>query len=104
MILALAAILMHPTGIGDEAWEHLRAQIELAPQAVATFIERRTGCNHWDGEAGSSYSEREEQVQSERRKLRCDHIQSDAHRLEHRYRGRPEILRLLHDTADLDPW
>jgi len=104
VILALAFMLMQQSALDDESWERLKARIELAPQEVATFIERRTGCNHWNGETGGGFREREEQVQSERRKLRCDYIVSDTQRLRRKYRRRADVLKLIADTADLEPW
>lgn len=59
MMFAITLLAARPTPAEDEAWDHLKTRIELAPQEVATFIERRTGCNHFDGEAGSDYPERE---------------------------------------------
>ena len=97
-------MLMQQSAADDESWQRLKARIELAPRDVTTFIERRTGCNHWDGEAGGPFREREEQVQSERRKLRCDYIQSDAQKVGRKYRNRPDLLKLIAETADLEPW
>jgi hypothetical protein len=104
MILALAFMLVQQSASDEESWERLKARIELAPQDVATFIERRTDCYHWNGEAGGGFREREEQVQSERRRLRCDYIASDTQKLRHKYRGRADVLELIADTADLEPW
>jgi hypothetical protein len=88
----------------DEAWLRLKDRIESARQPVATFIERRTGCNHWDGEVGSSEPAREEQVQQARKELRCDKIDADERALRMKYQIRSDVLRLLDDTRDLEPW
>ena len=104
VIFALALILMQQPPAEDESWERLRQRIELAPQDVATFIERRTGCHHWDGEVGGGDRDREQQVQSERRKLGCDHIGSDTQALQAKYQRRPDVLQLISETADLEPW
>ena len=87
----------------DEAWLRLKSRIELAPQEIATFIERRTGCNHFDGEVGSDYPEREKQVQAARKELRCDDIEADTAGLQHKYRNNPDVLKLLAETEHLMP-
>lgn len=88
----------------DDGWEHLRARIELAPQDVATFIERRTGCNHFEVEVGSGYPGRERMIQDERKKLRCDEIDADGQVLLKKYGKQPDVSQLLEDTKDLLPW
>ena len=103
LLVTVAALGLVQTS-DDEAWLRLKARIESAPQPVATFIERRTGCNHWDGEVGSDEPAREEQVQRARKELRCDQLELDERALRLKYRMRAEVLRLLDDTKDLEPW
>ena len=93
-----------PPAADDERWEQLKDRIESAPVDVATFIERRTGCNHFDGEVGSEYPERERMIQDERKKLRCDEIGADERALRKEHRRSPEVLLLLDDTKHLLPW
>lgn len=103
MLLAFLLFAAQTTA-DDDRWEQLKARIELAPREVATFIERRTGCNHFDGEVGSGYPERERMVQDERKKLRCDEIASDERALRKKHHESPEVLTLLCDTKNLLPW
>jgi hypothetical protein len=75
----------------------------MAPQEVATFIERRAGCNHFSGE--ESYDrQRAEEIGRALRKLRCTDIESDERALRQIYHSRPIILQLLDDTRDLLGW
>ena len=104
MIIVASLLLAQPSAAEDEAWQVLKARIESAPQDIATFIERRTGCNHFDGEAGSGYAEREKQVQAARTELRCDDIETDTRALEDKYGKQPALLQLLEETEDLLPW
>jgi len=103
-LIILTTALLLATLADDDAWDKLRTRIESAPQEVATFIERRTGCNHFDGEAGSDYPERERQIQNVRRELRCDEIDVDERALRVTHRDKSEVLQLLDDTKDLMPW
>jgi hypothetical protein len=104
MLLAIMAAMTFAQAGDDEAWLKLKARIERAPQPIATFIERRTGCNHWDGEAGSDEPAREEQVQRARKDLRCNHLEADELELRTKYRMQADVLKLLDDTKDLMPW
>jgi len=86
------------------AWEQLKARIEVAPRDVATFIERRTGCNYLAGEVGSDFAERERWLEGQQKKLRCDEIGANEQALEKKYRKNPDVAQLLQDTKDLLPW
>ena len=87
----------------EEAWAALRIRIESAPQAVATFIERRAGCNHFLGEEPYD-PERAAQLRKALRELRCGRVERDQRRLIRTYRNRPDVVRLLKDTEDLLGW
>ena len=102
-MLALLVLLAAQTTPNDEHWEQLKTRIRLAPHDVATFIERRTGCNHFDGEVGSGYPERERKVQDERKRLRCDQIEVDGQSLRKKYRDKSAVLRPLKQTEHLLP-
>src|SRR6266576_1526355 len=102
-MLAAILFLTAQSPADDYQWEQLKARIESAPQDIATFIERRTGCNHWDGEVNGSGDGRDQMVQKERRKLRCDQIDRDERMLRNQHRKSPGVLRLLDDTKDLPP-
>lgn len=88
----------------DAAWEQLKARIELAPQDVATFIERRTGCNYLAGETGGHFAERERWLEGQQKKLQCDEIGANEQALQEKYRKNPQVAKLLQDTKDLLPW
>lgn len=100
MIWAALLAAAQPPGMTDEAWEVLRARIESAPQAVATFIERRTTCNdiRRDPHRDPALAAR---LQSQ---YRCASVAADGQALYRAYRARPQILRLLRDTENLRGW
>lgn len=102
-MITVLVLLVAQTTPRDEHWEQLKTRIQLAPHDVATFIERRTGCNHFNGEVGSSYPERERMVQDERKRLRCDQIEVDEQALRKKHRGKPAVVRLLKQTEHLLP-
>jgi hypothetical protein len=102
LLTIMAAGTLAP--VDDEAWLILKDRIERAPQPVATFIERRTGCNHWNGKGGGGEPGREKQIERARKQLGCDQIDTDERSLRKRYRNLPDVLQLLNDTEDLMPW
>ena len=104
MTSVMLLLLAQPSPAEDQAWERLKARIESAPQEIATFVERRAGCNHFDGEVGSEYPERERQVQQARQELRCNNIESDTRAIQRKYKNTPDVLKLLDDTEHLRPW
>ena len=104
MIASLMFLLLLQMPAEDEAWQKLKSRIELAPQDVATFIERRTGCNHFEGEVGGEYPEREAQLQSVLGELRCNDLEADARRLARKYKAQPRIVQLLAETEELMLW
>jgi hypothetical protein len=102
-MLILAAALLLDVQDNDVTFSALRIRIESAPQGVATFIERRTGCQHFWGEV-SGNPERDAQVHEALEELRCDDIEADERTLRKAHQGKPEVLKLLDDTTDLMPW
>jgi hypothetical protein len=100
----MAAYLARGGTPDEETWESLRARIETSPQEVATFIERRTGCNHFWGEVGSGNAEREQQIGDALGELRCAELEADEDALRDAHHDEPEVLKLLDDTKDLLPW
>jgi hypothetical protein len=103
ILVALALAFFQPGEGEDEAWQALRIRIESAPQEVATFIERRAGCNHFLGE--DAYDrERATEIRNALRELRCDRIARDERALRQTYGAQPVILRLLTDTETLNGW
>ena len=103
-MLAAILFLAAQTPADDDGWEKLRARVETAPQDVATFIQRRTACNHWDGEVNGTGDGRDKMVQKERKKLRCDEVDRDEEMLRKVHRKSPALLKLLDDTKNLPPW
>jgi hypothetical protein len=91
------------SGVEPSAGDDLRARIDRSPQDVATFIDRRIGCNHWGGEGGTEYPERERQVRHALAALRCDRIDQDDRALRMKYRRKPQVLELLRETESLLP-
>jgi hypothetical protein len=82
----------------------LPSRIDRAPRDVVSFIERRVGCNHWEGEVfPDAFAPRQREVQDMLRTNRCNWVARDARRLEAKYRDNAVVLSLLNDTADLLP-
>ena len=80
-----------------------RTRVEGAPRKIAAFIERRAYCNHFLGE--EPYDEaRAAELEKAIRELRCKQIDRDERNLSRAYRNRPEIMRLLAETADAPGW
>jgi hypothetical protein len=104
MLAAALLLLAAHAPADDRRWEALMARIEAAPADVSAFVERRAGCNHFDGEVGSEYAEREKMVQDARTKLRCDDLDADEASLRRAHRASAELLRLLDETKHLMPW
>lgn len=100
----IAALLLLTASTAELEWDALRQRIERAPPPVSAFIERRAGCNHFWGEAGSSYPEREARIQATLKELRCDRLQADERALRQRYRRQPKVVRLLIETREIGPW
>jgi hypothetical protein len=103
MLTAILLMAAQPTADGD-GWAQVRAAIKSVPKDVAIFIERRTACNHWDGEVGSDYAERERTIQGERKKLGCNYIDSGERALRKAHRNSPGVLKLLDDTREMPPF
>jgi hypothetical protein len=103
-MFAVFLLVMAQTAAEDARWEQLRDRIEASPQPVATFIERRTACNYWDGEVNGTGDGRDQSIQMERKKLRCDEVERDERMLRKKHRKHPAVLKLLDDTKELDPW
>ncbi len=104
MLAAILFLAAQSPADNDHRWEQLKARIETAPQRIATFIERRTGCNYWDGEFNGTGDGRDQTIQRERKKLRCDEIERDELMLRKSHRKDPSVLKLLDDTKELGPW
>jgi len=103
-MFAAFLLLAVPSAADDARWEQLHERIEAAPQPVATFIERRAGCNYWDGEVNGTGDGRDQTIQRERKKLHCDDIGRDERLLRKKNRKSPAVLKLLDDTRELGPW
>ena len=104
MLAAILFLAAHSPADNDSQWEQLKARIEAAPQVVGTFIERRNGCEYWDGEVNGTGDGRDQSIQRKRKKLRCDQIEQDERLLRNEYRKSLAILELLDDTKELGPW
>lgn len=102
--LLVALLATQAAELVEDDWDRLRARIELAPQDVATFIERRAGCNHFGGEVGSGDTERAQQVDAMLTELRCNAIETDERDLRAAHQHEPEVLKILDETLDLLPW
>jgi hypothetical protein len=68
------------------------------PRDVRTFIERRSGCNHWLGEEPYDVARKAEILKAVT-ELRCRSIARDEARIRHRYRRDSRILKTLR-TSD----
>ena len=101
MLLGLALALASVPQ--DDPWLRLRPQVARAPQAVARFIERRAGCNHFLGEEPYDAA-RAEELSKVIKELRCARVERDERTLRQKYRGNRKILRLLTDTEALIGW
>ncbi len=100
MLIPLTALLLQAS---DQDWDALRSRLESAPQAVATFIERRAGCNHFLGEERYD-PERSREIDAALTKLRCLQQEGDELKLRRIYRAQPKVLKLLDDTKDILSW
>jgi hypothetical protein len=74
----------------------------VPPADVRAVIERRTGCDHWQGEDPYD-AERGRQIEKAIRALRCATIDADEAKMRARYRSRPDIVRLLQPPSDPPP-
>jgi hypothetical protein len=102
-MMLVAVMLATMSGAAPSARDDLRARIDRSPHDVATFIDRRIGCNHWGGEGNTEYPERERQVRHALAALRCDRIDGDERALRMKYRRKPQVLELLSETESLLP-
>jgi hypothetical protein len=97
------AIMMSIVG-GQSSAADVRARIDRSPPDVASFIERRIGCNHWEGEVfPNGFPPRQRKVQHVLRTNHCGRVANDARRLEAKYRSNAVVLTLLKDTEYLLP-
>lgn len=64
------------------------------PLEVRQFVERTEGCLHWMGEPPYD-EEREAEIESKLKSLRCDEIESLQKELLSRYQGNPVVLNAL---------
>jgi hypothetical protein len=103
MLTAILFMAAQATADGDR-WAQVQAAVNSAPKDVTNFIERRMACNHWDGEVGSEYLERERMIQAERKKLRCNCIDADERALRKAHHDSPSVLKLLDDTKEMPPF
>jgi hypothetical protein len=103
-MFAVILLVAVPSAADHARWEQFHDRIEAAPQPVATFIERRVGCNYWDGEVSGAGDGRDRTIQRERQKLHCDDIERDERQLRKKHRKSPAVLKLLDDTRELGPW
>ena len=83
-----------------DAERQLRARLSAQPGAVRTFIGRRALCNHFGGEEPYDEARRRDILRA-LNELRCKRLDKDEAKLRRRYGHRPDMLRLLADTADL---
>ena len=102
MMLVLLAAALTPM-LADSEWEVLRDRVENAPPAVAMFIERRAGCNHFRGEEAYDRARRAE-IKATMRGLKCDRLAKDERSLRLAHRDGPAVLELLTDTASITGW
>lgn len=101
MIVVLTLlVLMQPAQQGEE---ELRVRVDRAPPEVAAFIERRAGCNHWQGEEPYD-RERAAEIAGTLRELRCGRIERDERALVRKYRNRSDVIQLLCETRDILGW
>jgi hypothetical protein len=101
MLIGLAIAL---AGAAEEdPWDRLRPRVASAPRAVAHFIERRAGCNHFLGEEPYDRA-RAAELEKTIKELGCVRIARDERLLRQRYRLSAATLLLLDETEDLIGW
>jgi hypothetical protein len=83
--------------------DDVRTPVERTPRIVAAFIERRAYCNHFTGEEPYDRARATELTRT-LRELRCNRVDRDERNVRRAFRNRPDILRLLDETADAPGW
>ena len=83
----------------DAPAESLAARVARQPARVKTFIDRRTGCNHWGGEEGYD-APRKREIERAWRDLRCNALERDEAKLRRLYHDDPELIALLDAVRD----
>ena len=69
------------------------------PRDAAKVAERSLACIHFGGELNGTGDERDRWVTEQLRKLRCDHVEKDLQLVKHKYRNKPEILKILTEAT-----
>ena len=64
------------------------------PRDVASYVDRREGCNHWAGEEGYDAARRAE-INKAIADMRCTALDRDERVLRYRYRHDPAALRQI---------
>ena len=72
------------------------------PSDVASYVDRREGCNHWAGEEGYDAARRAE-INKAIDDLRCTALNRDEKALRHRYRHNPAVLDEIKKARDANP-
>ena len=72
------------------------------PRAVADYVARREGCNHWAGEEGYD-ADRRAEINKAIADLKCTALDRDEKVLRHRYRHNPAVLEQIKKARDAYP-
>jgi len=72
------------------------------PDDVRAFIDRRMGCNHWEGEEPFD-ADREREISAAVRDLGCDRLEKDEEALRRKYRAAGPVQKALTDAKDALP-
>jgi hypothetical protein len=69
------------------------------PAEISSFVDRRSGCEHWGGE--EAYDDaRGREIDAAMKKLDCVDIERDQARLRKRYAHSPAVLKILAQAPD----
>jgi hypothetical protein len=97
-LLAASIIVPHPARADMQAIINDLKRDE--PPEVATFIDRRAGCNYWSSEPPFD-SERVAEIKKVMDDLKCHALAHDEKNLRARYAKSPSVLKALDETRNL---
>ena len=72
------------------------------PPDIATYVQRRAGCNHWGGEEPYDKA-RHDEINRAVAKLSCNTLDDDEKALLRRYRSTPALLQRIRAARDALP-
>jgi len=97
-VLVLPIVMSHPTHADTQkVIDDLKRN---KPNEVATYIDRRVGCNYWSSEPPYD-AERAAEIKKVISDLRCQTLNRDEESLRSHYAKSPTVLNALDEAHDL---